>query len=135
MIKITDLQPKNKTKAKRVGRGNASGSGTYSSRGMKGQRSRSGGRGGLKLMGLKQTFHKIPKIAGFKSKYPKLLVVNIESLEKKYRDGSEIKLKGYKVLAEGTISKKFKICASAFSKKAEAAIIKAGGEATKCGKK
>jgi large subunit ribosomal protein L15 len=38
---------------KRVGRGNASGHGTYSTRGLKGQKSRSG-VSGLKRLGMKQ---------------------------------------------------------------------------------
>jgi len=53
---------------KRKGRGNASGKGTYASRGLKGQRARSGGRSGLKRRSLmRQLIKKTPKIGGFKS--------------------------------------------------------------------
>ena len=81
MLTLKNLKPKKAKKAKRVGRGNASGTGTYAGRGLKGQRSRSGGKGGLKLMGLKQTFSKLPKNKGFTSPHAKLNVINIEDLE------------------------------------------------------
>ena len=42
------VNKKAKRKVRRVGRGNASGSGTYSGRGLKGQKARSGGKSGLK---------------------------------------------------------------------------------------
>ncbi|MFA6254919.1 MAG: hypothetical protein WC675_02675 [Patescibacteria group bacterium] len=45
------VNKKARKKSKRVGRGNASGHGTYSTRGLKGQKSRSGGKGGLKRRG------------------------------------------------------------------------------------
>ena len=131
MLNLSNIKtPKTKTK-KRVGRGNASGTGTYSGRGQKGQRSRSGGKGGLKLMGLKQTISKTPKLRGFKSPHEKLLVINLADLDKKYKDAAKVELKGYKVLGNGEITKKLEIKASAFSKSAEKAIIKAGGKITK----
>ncbi len=78
---LDKIGTRKKTK-KRVGRGNASGHGTYSCRGLKGQRSRSGGKGGLKLKGFKKNLLNIPKMKGMKSKRPKNQLVNISSLEK-----------------------------------------------------
>jgi len=57
-------------KRKRVGRGNSSGHGTYSTRGLKGQKSRSG-VSGLKRLGMRQVLLRTPKYKGFKSKLVK----------------------------------------------------------------
>ena len=134
MLTLTNLKPNPRKTKRRLGRGNASGRGTYAGRGLKGQKSRSGGKGGLKLMGLKQTFKKIPKVKGFKSLNKKPLVINLKDLETKYKDGETVKLDGYKVLGLGKLSKKLIVCASNFSKVAVEAITKAGGETKKCGK-
>ena len=67
---------------KRVGRGNASGRGTYATRGLKGQRSRSGGKGGLKLRGFKQSLQKVPKLRGFKSPNPANQTVSLGTIER-----------------------------------------------------
>ncbi|MFA4943011.1 MAG: 50S ribosomal protein L15 [Patescibacteria group bacterium] len=72
-------------KKKRVGRGNASGHGTYSTRGMKGQRARSG-VSGLKRMGMKKQLLQIPKNRGFKSLQPKNQVISIKTINERYKD-------------------------------------------------
>ena len=131
MLNLSNIKKPKQKKKKRVGRGNASGKGTYSGRGQKGQRSRSGGKGGLKLRGLKQTIGKLPKSRGFTSPHPKLDVINLADLEKKYKDGETVTLNKIKVLGQGEIKKKLTIKAAAFSKSAEEAIIKAGGKITK----
>ncbi|MFA5318302.1 MAG: 50S ribosomal protein L15 [Patescibacteria group bacterium] len=77
-------------KRKRVGRGNASGHGTYSGRGQKGQRSRSGGKSGLKRKGMKQILLQTPKLRGFKSDKPKNQPVNLSDLNKNFKDGAKI---------------------------------------------
>jgi len=77
-------------KRKRVGRGNASGHGTYSGRGQKGQRSRSGGRKGLKRLGMKHILLNIPKKRGFKSKKPKNQVINLIQINKCYKEGETV---------------------------------------------
>ncbi len=65
IITLSSLKPqKNRKKKKRVGRGNSSGHGTYSGRGIKGQRSRSGGKKGLKLKGLKVFISQVKKAKG-----------------------------------------------------------------------
>lgn len=77
-------------KRKRVGRGNASGHGTYSCRGLKGQKSRSGGRNTLKRLGFKQTLVSIPKSRGFKSHHLKNQIVNLFDINKSFKDEAEI---------------------------------------------
>lgn len=72
-------------KKKRVGRGNASGHGTYSTRGLKGQKSRSG-VSGLKKLGMKKNLLKIPKVRGFKSAKPKNLVVGVKAINANFKD-------------------------------------------------
>jgi large subunit ribosomal protein L15 len=133
---------KSKKKRKRVGRGDASGHGTYSTRGIKGQRSRSGGKKGLKRKGLKNTLQSIPKNKGFKRIKPALEIINLKDLEKMFPNNSQCLLRDYKekglvknnarrvkILGQGKISKKLKVTADEFSKTAKEAIIKAGGQA------
>lgn len=129
-------------KRKRIGRGGKRG--TYSGKGQKGQRSRSGGRGGLKIKGFKALMQRIPKLRGFKSQWPRPMVVNLDIIEKTFKAGDIVdiqKLKevglisktknGVKILGRGEITKKLIIKANAFSESAEKAIKKAGGEVVK----
>lgn len=78
-----------KKKRKRVGRGNASGHGTYSTRGLKGQKSRSG-VSNLKRMGMRMTLLSTPKKRGFKSLKPKDQVINLVEINKSYKDGENV---------------------------------------------
>lgn len=126
-------------KRKEVGRGGKRG--TYSGRGMKGQRSRSG-VSGLKALGLRQMLLSTPKSRGFKSIHPKLPAINISLLEK-YFDNGEIvdykklaqkKLiekgnKQYKILGSGKLTKKLTVFADGFSASAKSAIESVGGKA------
>ena len=135
MLSLNSVSPKQKqAKKRRIGRGKGSGRGTYAGRGIKGQRSRSGGKGGLKLMGLKQTFKSIPKVKGFKSHHPELPVVNVASLDKKYEANAVVHLDGHKVLGTGELSKALTVHADQFSATAKEKIEKAGGKAILCGK-
>ncbi len=131
-----------KKSKKRRGRGNASGHGSFSTRGQKGQRARSGGRAGLQQTALKTLLQKIPKTRGFASHYAKLAVVNLKDLEKKFNDGELINAKklisaglvkssrdGIKILGSGKLIKKLKIEAEAFSQTALEQIKAVGGEA------
>jgi len=141
-LNLSNLKPaKGSTKTrKKVGRGGKRG--TYSGRGLKGQRSRSGGKSGLKLKGLKETLKRVPKKRGFKSLTPKMEVVNLSDLESKFSaDGivdarKLLKLglvnttkNGLKILGNGKLTKKLVITANKFSATAKEAIEKAGGEA------
>jgi large subunit ribosomal protein L15 len=74
---------------KRVGRGNASGHGTYSTRGQKGQKSRSG-VSNLKRLGMKQQLLQTPKTRGFKSLQPKNQVVNVKLINFNYKEGETV---------------------------------------------
>jgi len=88
MLSLHTIKPnKGATKKrKRVGRGNASGHGTYSGRGLKGQKSRSGGKSGLKRKGMKNILLQTPKLRGFKSDKPKNQVVNIFDINNNFKD-------------------------------------------------
>lgn len=89
MLSLSNLKPKTgSTKArKRVGRGNASGHGTYSTRGLKGQKSRSG-VSGLKRLGMKPMLLNIPKKRGFTSLQPKAQPINVHALNKAFKEGA-----------------------------------------------
>jgi len=104
-ISLHNLKPAkgSQKKRKRVGRGNASGHGTYSTRGQKGQRSRSGGKSGLKKLGFKQTLQGIPKHRGFKSLRPDNQPVNLSEINKFFKDGDKIDAPG--LLKAGLIKK------------------------------
>lgn len=140
-LSLNNLQVGKKKKSKRVGRGNSSGRGTYSGRGLKGQRARSGGKGGLKRRGLVQTLKSKPKIGGFKSMKPKLETISLGLLDKHFEAGElvdikklakkglvDIKKNGLKILGTGKLTKKLTVKANAFSESAKKAIIDAGGQ-------
>jgi large subunit ribosomal protein L15 len=133
---------------KRVGRGDGSGSGTYSGRGMKGQRSRSGGKSGLALRSIKSYLLRIPKVRGFKSIHPNAATVNLDDLQDNFNKGQTITARdllkkgliknikhGIKILGDGKLSKNLIIKANGFSNTAKEAIIKAGGEAIEINRK
>jgi len=65
---LTELKNKTNKKRKRIGRGNASGHGTYSCRGMNGQTARSGGKRRPGFEGGQTPYIKrMPKLKGFKN--------------------------------------------------------------------
>jgi large subunit ribosomal protein L15 len=129
-----------KKKVKRVGRGLGS-TGTYSGRGQKGQKARSGGKKGLKLLGMRRIIMSTPKLGGFKSPYPKMVAVNIKDLEKKFNDGERVTPKTLlekglvgkmkvevKILGSGEMKKKLTIAGCAVSASAKEKIEKVGGK-------
>jgi large subunit ribosomal protein L15 len=65
---------------KRLGRGLGSGHGAYSTRGVKGQRARQGGRKGLVQFGVKHFIARLPKVRGFRSFKLRSQVVNVVEL-------------------------------------------------------
>lgn len=85
---ITKAKGRAKTR-KRIGRGNASGHGTYSTKGQKGQRARSG-VSGLKRLGMRAQLLQIPKSRGFKSLKPKNQVVSIKAINNSFKDGETV---------------------------------------------
>jgi len=78
----------NKNK-KRVGRGNASGHGTYSTRGLKGQGQRSG-VSNLKRLGMRAQLLQTPKVRGFKSAKPKNQIVSVKAVNNNFKDGEVV---------------------------------------------
>lgn len=76
---------------KRVGRGSGSGHGTYSGRGLKGQKARSGGnlRPGFEGGRMPLT-RQLPKLRGFKSHRPKSQIVKLKDLEEAFKDGEVV---------------------------------------------
>ncbi len=143
-IKLHNLKPSEGAthRKKRVGRGIGSGHGKTSTRGHKGQKSRSGyGEMPAFFEGGQTPFiMRIPK-RGFKNPNKKEYeIVNIKVLEAKFEANAEItpevlKEKGIiscdkavKILGDGELTKPLKVKAHKFSKSAEEKIKAAGGE-------
>ncbi len=141
-MQIHQLKPKHKKKKKkRVGRGGKKG--TYCGRGIKGQKARAG----RKMQPIiRQILKKYPKLRGYKfsSLKKETAIVNLEVLDKKFKDGDLItpqvliekkiikKVKGkippVKILGRGNLSKKLIIQNCFLSEIAKSKIEKAGGK-------
>lgn len=146
-MQIHELKITKKASKKRVGRGGKKG--TYSGRGMKGQKARSGASQSPTFEGGKTTLiQKTKKLKGFKSLNKKNLAINLNQLNSKFEDGDKINNKslkekglirkenqGVKILSEGKINKKIIIENLLISKKAQEKIEKAGGEVKTAEKK
>ncbi len=76
----------------RIGRGHGSGRGKTAGKGTKGQKSRSGGKGGLKMHGMKQMLLSFPKVRGFKSFSAKLVSIPVQRLDV-FPEGTKIDIK------------------------------------------
>ena len=131
---------------KRVGRGAGSGHGGYSTRGLKGAKSRSGYSRKLGFEGGQMPLQRrLPKF-GFKNlnrvEYKPINLSTLEELAAK-KELTAINIDtliaaGFissndrvKILGNGSVSKALKVTAHAFSKSAEAAITAAGGSVEK----
>lgn len=140
-LTLHQLKPKKGSRKtiKRVGRGLGS-KGTYSGRGTKGQRARSGGRSGLQLKGLRKIMLSTPKQRGFTSQYAKAAVVNLSDLARKFAAGEKVTVdtlhkkglirntsSGAKILGKGALAIKLSVEGCAVSASAREAIEKAGG--------
>jgi large subunit ribosomal protein L15 len=127
---------------KRLGRGTGSGHGKTCGRGSKGQRSRAGYSVHPTFEGGQMPLvRRIPK-RGFHNRWaPTVAIVNLRDLEDRFEDGAEVTpqaLKAHnlakgrydllKVLANGELTKKLRVCAHKFSRQAAEKIEKAGGE-------
>ena len=129
-------------KRKRIGRGDASGNGSYSGKGMKGQKSRSGGgvRPGFEG-GQLPLIKRLPSLRGFtnifKTQYH---AVNLDTILKMYPNGGDVSpgtlvetgvLKDQKlplkVVGRGEINVNLKVSAHKFTKSAKEKIETAGG--------
>lgn len=145
MSSLQNLSSKNgKTTRKRVGRGNGSGHGTFSCRGMKGQSARSGGRRRPGFEGGQTPYiQKMPKLKGFKNPnrmeyqvvnlndlnaFEDNAVVNPETLHAKNLIG---KLHvPVKLLAKGELTKALEVTVHKASAKAKEAITSQKGKLT-----
>jgi large subunit ribosomal protein L15 len=145
-MRLNELKPaRGSRKArKRVGRGNGSGHGNFSCRGVKGQRARAGGKRQLPGFEGGQTpfWKKLPK-RGFSNFTRKSYAwVNLGSLEARFQAGDEVTPEvlrqvrlvrqmgdGVKVLGEGELTKPLTVRAHQFSSSARAKIEAAGGRA------
>lgn len=89
-MQINTLKLKNKRKKKKIiGRGGKKG--TYSGKGNKGQKARSGAHVNPLFEGGRSTLiDHLKKAKGFKSLRTQSAVVRVEKLEKKFKDGDEI---------------------------------------------
>ena len=140
-MQIHQLKPKHKLKnKKRIGRGGKRG--TYSGKGVKGQKSRAGKKFEPIIRGLIKRY---PKLKGykFKAKPDFGAVVNLGLLEKKFNSEEQInpnlliekkiirrikkKTPIVKILGKGKLTKKFIIDGCVVSKSAKEKIEKAKG--------
>lgn len=140
MLTLHTIQPaKGSKKSKKIiGRGGKRG--TYSGRGLKGQRARSG-TSGFKRRGMKQLIERTPKLRGFKSRQVKPAILNLLDLNKYFKDGDKVNLEtlqntgavdkinnGVKILGKGELKlKNLEITQVEISKSAKEVIEKNGG--------
>jgi len=128
---------------KRVGRGDASGHGSYSSRGMKGQKARSGRKPKLGFEGGQtKLIKRLPRRRGFTNIFRiEYAEVNVGQLER-FQAGSELTpallrqagliktlRRPLKVLGDGDLSKPLTVHAHKFSARAREKIEAVGGKA------
>ena len=142
-MRLGNLSPAegSNVQSKRLGRGIGSGLGKTSGKGHKGQWARSGGgvRPGFEGGQMPLT-RRTPKRGFNNYRFAKIYqTVNLDVLEKKFDSGSEIdfevlykarivkKKLPVKILANGELTKSFKIKAAAFSASAAKKIEAAGG--------
>ena len=144
VLRLNDLSPApgSRKQRKRVGRGNASGKGTYSGRGLKGQRSRAGRdynsvfEGGAMSM-----MRTLPRRKGFKAPFRvHAQPINVVDLDRRFTDGDTVDADAlvaagllrratqrFKVLAGGEITGALHLRVERISPAAQAKIVAAGG--------
>lgn len=128
-----------RTKTFRIGRGHGSGRGKTAGKGTKGQKSRTGGKKGLQLKGMKQMLLSFPKTRGFQSRIPKARAISFAQLES-FPAGTSITIESLrgkglmmrrditaKIVGTGPAKKAYKVSGIAVSAPAKAAIEAAGG--------
>lgn len=126
---------------KRIGRGGKKG--TYSGRGIKGQKSRAGGRSEPMIRPLIKRFHKLKGI-GFSPSRWRTVIVSLGDLERKFGEGETVSIKTLKekkmialksgkkvrvkILKSGELKKKLIFEGCQFSKTAREAVGKTGSQ-------
>jgi large subunit ribosomal protein L15 len=144
MLKLSELKPyKHATQRRKVvGRGVGSGHGTYSGRGAKGQKARSGSSIPVGFEGGRMPLHRqLPKRRGFKSMIAKDQVVNLSSLHKKFKANETVNPKTLlnkglikdssgtvKILSKGELKVALSFEGVEVSANTRAKIEKAGGK-------
>lgn len=135
--------PGSRHRRKRIGCGEGSGHGGSSTRGMKGQRSRSGDGKQIGFEGGQMPLlRRIPK-RGFTNPFRQSYgVVNLRDLERVFGPNQEVSPESLigvrlvrtqgpvKILGQGSLSKPLKVSAHRFSRQAREKIEKAGGSVT-----
>jgi large subunit ribosomal protein L15 len=143
MLNLSNLKPYKKSTKRRkvVGRGLGSGHGTFSGRGAKGQKARSGSSMPVGFEGGRMPLQRqIPKARGFKSLSPKAEVLDLTALDKKFNNGETVNPKilvnkglikstqiPVKILGQGELNKNLNFESIMVSQSARAKIEKAGG--------
>jgi large subunit ribosomal protein L15 len=138
-MQIHQLKINRRKSRKRIGRGGKRG--TYSGRGMKGQKSRSGAKiDPLFEGGRSSLIERLKKVKGFKSIHPKKNIIKLSDLEKHFKNGETVSIeslvkaglvdkikvrRGVKILGDGKLTKKLTVDKNILlSKSAKAAIEK-----------
>jgi len=145
-MELHQLKPIHKLKrSRRIGRGGKRG--TFSGRGIKGQKSRAG----RKLQPfIRELIKRYPKLKGYRQKTKerrqglKSFVLNLAILEKEFKTGEKVNVKALldrgliakvsgkdpkvKILGEGEIKKALTVEGFAVSRQAKEKIEKAGGQ-------
>ena len=139
-MQLHQLKSNSRKKGKRIGRGGKRGS--YSGRGVEGQKSRAGRK---MVPSIRQLIKKYPKLRGyrFKSKNGKVQVLNLKDLERNFEKGGSVspktllqkklickingKLPEVKILGVGRLSKNLDFKGCSVSKTALEKIKKAKG--------
>ena len=144
MLKLSNLRPyKGATKRRKVvGRGLGSGHGTFSGKGIKGQKARSGGQIPVGFEGGNMPLQRqLPKKRGFTSLQAKSQTVNLKDIAQKFPANSTINPKELfnkgivkdanervKILGQGSISRAFNFENVQISESAREKVEKAGGK-------
>ena len=140
-----DLRPPPGAKRprKRVGRGNASGTGTYSGRGLKGQKSRAGGSLPIGFEGGQvPLFRRMPRKRGFRNPFRvEYTAVNLFKLNERFEPNAEVTAETladagllrnarepFKVLARGELDRPLTVRVAKISGSARTKIEAAGGQ-------
>lgn len=140
-MQIHELKPLHKLKKKkRIGRGGKRG--TYSGRGIKGQKARAGHK--IKPME-RELIMRIPKLRGvkFKARLPRSVSLNVGQIEKHFKAGERVmpktllqkglvrrvggQIPGVKLLGDGKVTKALLVEGCQISGQAKEKILKAGG--------
>ena len=143
-MQVNTFSRKKKIQRKKIGRGGKKG--TYSGRGVKGQKSRSGSKTNPLFEGGRSTLvRRMKKLRGFKSRALPIKEIKISQLGKIFKDNEEVsekslrikgllkkgkKIKGIKIIKDSEkLSKKLTFSGNVkFSKSAEGILKKSGAK-------